>query len=283
MPFTVTVGALVVFNKAVPPCAIVTLVTVTVQLVAPAARSTPLMVNTLPATERTSAAPPVVTQVPPNVGAAGVNVIPVGRVSLTAISVSAGLPATFEIVIVMTLAAPCAIGFVPNDFATVGGNIVFTTKHCGVTVDAVALLLTLVKFALLLVKALGLAAHEALVCCVGVCTLVTSSVNVHVVAAAPPAFTPRAARAAFTTMVLLPAVAVISATVREQPALIAEMPFGVAMIKPDGSVSVKLTPVAAGLLIGFVSVNVKADLPPAEIVVGANAFVIFTSCVTIKH
>ena len=114
-------------------------------------------------------------------------------------------------------------------------------------------------------------------------TLVTFTLKVHAVAAAPPALTPRAAAAVFTAIVFPPAVALTSAAVKEQPALRADKPFGVAMIKPVGKVSVNVTPVAAGLLIGFVSVNVNTDVAPAEIVVGRNAFVSFTSCVTIKH
>lgn len=118
----VAVGALVVLFKLVIAAAMVTPVVVPlpmirVQLLGPAAKLTPLTLKVLPAIEPAPQVP-VMAGLPTKAMLAEPLV---GKVSLTATPVNAGLPAGLLRVSVMVLIAPGAMGLVPNALATTGG------------------------------------------------------------------------------------------------------------------------------------------------------------------
>jgi hypothetical protein len=123
----VAVGALVVLFKVVMAAAMVTplvepLPMIMVQLLGPAGKLMPLTLNILPAIEP---AP----QVPPTAGEPANAMLAepfVGRVSLTATPVKAGLPAGLLNVSVMVVISPGAMGFLPKALATTGGAMTLT-------------------------------------------------------------------------------------------------------------------------------------------------------------
>src|SRR5450631_2625149 len=106
---------------------------------------------------------------------------------------------------------------------------------------------------------------------------VTSTVTAHDATAAFMA-------APVTVMVPLPAAAVTNAGAAAKPAPAGQLlvTFGVAATTTfAGNVSVKLMPDCAGLPAPFVMVNVRVDVPPWLIVVGANAL-LSEACTTVS-
>lgn len=98
---------------------------------------------------------------------------------------------------------------------------------------------------------------------------VTLTVTVH----EPPAATVPPAR-----LTLLPFAAAVTV-----PPVHVVAPLGVAVFcRPEGYVSEKATPLSALFRLGFVIVNVRMDVPPARIGLGANNLEILGGCKTVR-